>query len=432
MDTNIPQNKISADASVSDNKNPAILNIPKKNNEPAEQQEISTETPNQTGIIQAKEFRIPKKPEHPKETVKTSGEDFSQKNPFDLSKKQLGWKTLTPTINIEAEIPLINNETGVSSGKNKRKITSAVSNNGALQKENLPKSNAEDISDLPTIRTYKKDVAGTIRGQKTSLVRMVLEEQKAQAKKELDESPQSRKNLPLILFSFVFFLLAVGIIYYAFFRTMSDNNTTFTELNTVPLIGTEYNKEIDTTNQKTKELSDSIKKEIANTNVRLDTLEYIYFTQRYTTSVNGKDVESKKITEINDIFNQLHISVPSNLLRSLKSDYLFGFHNFDGNQPFLILKTNYYSSTFAGMLEWEKTMLSDVFPLFGVIPTDELKNRTWIDMVVKNQNIRELLNFNNQIVLAYMFKNQDVLIISTNENTLFEVARRLDLMQEKK
>ncbi|MCK9351343.1 MAG: hypothetical protein WCT49_00320 [Candidatus Paceibacterota bacterium] len=458
MDTDLPKNN-TGDILTADTKDPTVLSVPQKDktedekaalfglknlplsvvsqNEPTSDAKTLPDIPPNTPINIAetlppkKEFRVPKKPDIESKLMDkaTGGEDLSLKSAPILPKKDLGWKTLTPTVNVDAEDLSPKRQNVIPPTINRPAIT-RPSNTTKTPKEKVPESKAEDISALPTLRTYKKDVAGTIKDQKTSLVRMVLEEEKARAKRELNESPQSGKNLPLILFSVVFLLLSIGVVYYAFFRPVDKNNV-FTELNVVPLLGTEHNKEIVVTGKSAKDLSSEISRNI-NGDIKLDTIEFVYFVNKDTVTTEDGVTETKTILRIDDLFNILHIPIPQNLLRSLKTDYMFGFHNFNGNQPFLVLKTDYYDSAFAEMLSWEPTMLDDIYPLFRLLTADDLRGRAWVDVVAKNKDTRQLKDFSDETVLVYIFKDQNTIILSTSENTLFEVARRLDLTLEKK
>jgi len=429
MDNEITQKKKPEENTISNTPNPSSFVAPKKTEESDERktqtnETLSSETDTLRGLMTSREFLVPKKPEETVvENTAGGGEILSDKKSVDLTEKELGWKTLTPTVEIEPK----------DITPKKDDVSPSLSKNIAPQKplNKAPESSQEEASALPNIRTYKKDVAGTIRNQKTSLVRMVLEEQKVRANRELDESPQSRKNLPLISFSLIFLLLAVVLVYFAFFRG-SGEDPTFTNLNIVPLIRTENNKEIQFTNQTPKEFSKDIRMELLNPNLKLDAIEFLYFTEKYSIPTKDGVVDAKKIITVSKLFGALNIPIPSNLVRSLKSDYMYGFHNFNRNQPFLILKTDYYDTTFAGMLEWEQSLLKDIYPLFGVSSSEDLRKRIWTDVIAKNKDTRVLKDFNEQTVLVYMFKDQKTLIITTSENTLFEVSRRLDLLKEKK
>lgn len=287
-------------------------------------------------------------------------------------------------------------------------------------------------SGLAPLRTYRQDVAGVMRDKKTSLVRLVLEEQKERNKREQEMSPTSRKNLPLIILSVVFLFSTVGLVYYVFFH-QDPLNRTLLELHVTPLILVEENKEVQTGGKNTSALRGEIVGTIESENLRVDAIEYLFFTETLSAQTPQGIVEKKDLLPSNRLFEALEIKMPSILFRSLRPDFMFGIHSFNKNQPFFILKTDYYDNAFAGMLEWESKLAEDILPVFGEAGrVRELSQRKWGDTVIKNKDTRTLNNFDGSIALVYTFKDQRTLIITTNEDTLLEVSRRLDLAQEKR
>ena len=286
-------------------------------------------------------------------------------------------------------------------------------------------------SDIPTLRTYKKDVAGAITDQKTSLVRMVLEEQKVKYKKEEQTSPKTRKNMTLIIFSILFALLTAGVVYYTFFIP-SKGEQLLTEIRIVPLISVETLQEVPIDGKNEKVLAKEIQEEITTATPKLDTIKDLFFTKTFPIKTDSGLIQKKNLVGASELFNKLQIPVPQIILRTIKDDFMFGYHAFEGNQPFLILKTDYYDNAFVGMLGWEGTVAEDLKPLFGTIGKGELGQRTWGDLVTNNKDTRVLYNSDKSIALVYMFKDQKTLIITTNNNTLFEISRRLDVELKKK
>jgi len=298
-----------------------------------------------------------------------------------------------------------------------------------------PKGSAPQVSgetsDIPTLRTYKQDIASAIKEQKTSLVRMVLEEQKGRTKRELEESPKSRKNFPLIILSVVFLFGSIGVIYFSFFRGSTQINT-LVELNVTPLINTETNKEISTDSLSTAQGIKAISDEVKTSKPRLDTIEYLFFTQKITEQTPEGLIESKEIVSSKGFFGFIGIELPNVLVRALKPEYMFGIHAFNGNQPFLIIKTDYYDTAFSGMLEWEKRLPQDLLPIFGRSENiSALTNRSFGDMIVKNKDTRVIRTPDGEISIIYMFKDQKTVIITTNEDTLLKISTLLDLSREK-
>ena len=125
---------------------------------------------------------------------------------------------------------------------------------------------------------------------------------------------------------------------------------------------------------------------------------------------------------------------PDTLVRSLETDFVFGLHALNQNQPFLIFKTNYYQNAYAGMLSWETTLQDDLGPLF-ITPepvveassTDQALrlSENFEDIVVKNRDTRALRNRNGKIIFLYSFPDKNTIILTTNADTLEKIATRL-------
>lgn len=284
---------------------------------------------------------------------------------------------------------------------------------------------------LAPLRTYRQDVAGVMRDQKTSLVRLVLEEQKERNKREQEISPTSHKNLPLIILSVFFLFSSVGLVYYIYFQ-INPIDHTLSDLQVTPLIFVEKNKEVSVDGKGSPDTQKEIASLIKDEGLKVDVIEYLFFTETLSAQTPNGAVQKKNLILSDRFFETLGIKTPPMFLRSLRPDFMLGIHSFNKNQPFLILKTDYYDNAFAGMLGWENKLAEDLLPVFGeasLVP--ELSQRKWGDTVIKNKDTRTLRNFDGSIALVYVFKDQHTLIITTSEDTLLEVSRRLDLTQEK-
>ena len=132
-------------------------------------------------------------------------------------------------------------------------------------------------------------------------------------------------------------------------------------------------------------------------------------------------------------------SAPNALVRSLEDAYIVGVHSFDGNQPFIIFKTNAYEQTYAGMLSWEQNIQNDLSPLFLRTPRERTPDEIipkpaqdfrvvaspFIDAVVENHDARVIRNDTQDILLLWAFADRQTLVLTTNEYTFREVLTRL-------
>jgi len=277
---------------------------------------------------------------------------------------------------------------------------------------------------ISSIRTYQTDAARSVQENKTSLVRMVIAEQGKRDVQFRELSPRSSKNIVLISLSVILLIAGVLLATFFFVKTL---NTTGEDPNTVPRIKTfiltEQDVAIDITGNNRENIWKKSTTVVKNLTPRLDTLVNIYFTET-------KDYLSQpEILNTERLFSLLESRIPSTLLRSLDTSFLFGIHSFNGNQPFLILKTNFYENAVAGMYSWENDMAEEILPLFGIAPNGKsnLYEKDFVDAVVKNKDVRMLTDNANQPLLLYYFKDKKTIIVTTNEATLSELITRLSV-----
>lgn len=140
------------------------------------------------------------------------------------------------------------------------------------------------------------------------------------------------------------------------------------------------------------------------------------------------------------LLSTLAPNVGDSLLRTLDPNYyLLGVHVFDGNQEFLVLKVDSYEQAFSGMLDWERTMATELSPLFTRMPRpltqEELSlvststpaaaiPTSFRDKVVANHDARVMLSDQGDILLLWAFIDRNTLVITTNEGTLSEIISR--------
>lgn len=167
----------------------------------------------------------------------------------------------------------------------------------------------------------------------------------------------------------------------------------------------------------------------------------------YTTTATTTD---------NSVFSALQLPAPGALVRNINAaGSMAGVVSAGGGvqSPFFILSVSSYSTTFAGMLSWEKTMSHDLAGLFPPYPeitpetnatstvaTTTVKtavtNATttpprpvviagFFDTTVANHDARVYRDTTNRTILIYGYWNQMTLVIARNETAFTEILGRL-------
>jgi hypothetical protein len=174
-----------------------------------------------------------------------------------------------------------------------------------------------------------------------------------------------------------------------------------------------------------------------NTSISLGLVSRMYVIVSSTTVEKGKLPDP---ISAQTLLATLAPNIGDSLLRTIDPNYyLLGVHVFDGNQEFLVLKVDSYEQAFSGMLDWERTMATELSPLFSRTPrprTPEELNAiststptttiptSFRDKIVANHDARAVINDQGDVLLLWAFIDRNTLVITTNESTLSEIISR--------
>jgi hypothetical protein len=280
---------------------------------------------------------------------------------------------------------------------------------------------------ISPLRTYKDDVARTISKGKTSLTSMVIAESRRKLEKTEGKNKEEKINVKSTVFVIASVILITGgIASSAYFYIKNKNNSVIEATARISsLIFADEQEEFDTTGLSGRQILSLLTDEKENAEVLpLGSIKHIYLTEN---KGDGKTLVSAR-----EFLETIDTQVRSSYLRSINQPFMFGFHVFDGSQPFLILKVGFFEGAFAGMLEWEKYIQDDLAPLF-VDKTSSIFNESSVtasqpafsDVVIKNKDTRVLKNDAGNTVLLYSFLDRETLAITTREDTLIEIFTRM-------
>ena len=304
--------------------------------------------------------------------------------------------------------------------------------------------------DQKAIRTYESDIANSIQHRHTSQVSMVTAEEDKKHQQEIvqqqkadtatgDKIPENKimrgKNILMILVSLVLLAAGTAIAYYFYVISplsiqqpvtlpMNPSAVTITSVITPDL-----QKIIDITGKNAGEIIQQIEKE-SQTYPLSDggILEIVLGTQASTTPENKTTLIKVTGTQF---ISMIGLTPPNALTSALTDQWMLGFYSSGtdsaeiSSTPFIIATDNFFQNAFAGMLQWEPTMPSQVSGLFGIQPT-QWSGGSFQDKVIQNKDSREFVDSSGNVLFLYSFIDNNTLVMAQNEAALGEIIHRFE------
>lgn len=287
--------------------------------------------------------------------------------------------------------------------------------------ENKTQSNDENIK---VLRTYTSDMADAIRTNEASVIKIALAEKE---KKEKEEIFQKAEGTPLsktflVIGGIILIALAIFASYFLLQKKKELDTPSVVIKDEETFISYDSFKNVDVTN--VKNIDDFIG--ILNQQIfEKSGLLNVFFLKK----IVGE--QKQEITSEN-FLSLIKAEAPGSLVRSLSGKFLLGKYQTPVDSgTFIIFDTDNYNQAYASMLSWEKNLLKDLFPIFGITITqgvegeENLLEKEWKDIIINNRDARVLYGREGQGVLYYLFVNKNYLLITNNVNALKEITTRL-------
>lgn len=311
------------------------------------------------------------------------------------------------------------------------------------------------------LQTYSGDVAGVIEQGGVSAVSIAAAEMsRGREEAQAAPAPDPQKKIRFIYYGAGGLLLiaALGVVGFLFMRATPQvrNQTEFS----TPFMTVDQTTVVQVPANITRlDLMQKLQEERQSVSLSVGLVAQLYVGVPTTTASVPELLPAAQLLSI------LSPDIPGDLARTIEPVYLLGVHSFDENQTFIILRVDSYQQAYAGMLAWETYMAQQLQPLFSRTPSPHLPAVTassapiassttasstvasstevaasstppvqaptlplfnrFVDRIVENHDTRVLLNDNGDIVLLWTFLDRSTLVITTNENTLHEVIRRI-------
>ena len=375
-------------------------------------------------------FEIPEKLE-PLEKIIEEESEVEDKEPVFQDQKDL-------KASVKNEVENYLSSQNKPTPKTPEKIISSTTPTPNIEQPSIQSpiiGNVEKISKpANNIRTFRDDIENTIKANKTSVVDIAVAENEKRNRgfNQTIEKESSKNKIFIIIGIVVAVILGIGAVV-AGYLLSQQNKPVETPIAVSFQINVNNKKEIAFNNISADSARAVIGNEIKKGSIPLDNILGLYFTRTGDDGV-------KNLLDISAFLNSIGSTAPAALVRVLEPNFTFGIHAYDGNNPFLILKTSFYQGAYAGLLSWEENIVNDMNGWFiNFNPSSEIvagnsdqilkQGYQFADEVIKNKDVRVLRDSSGKIVLLYSIIDQQTIIITTSENTFKEIVNRLIAMK---
>lgn len=281
-------------------------------------------------------------------------------------------------------------ESGISEPQSvmpeKEKIT-PLSEEVTIKKEVVASAPEKPIeSPKAPVKSYHSDMEHVMREGKGGTMASVLEDAREDEAIHENKSVTSKKNLVFLGLSVMFIALGAALLW---FFVLADTFKRIPVEQTVPmvpsLVSADLQAGIDITGASPSKIETLAQQAIAQNEAGFQQMTHLYF----------KEGAGQNVVRANRkrVFQGLGITLPGALNQALTDDFMYGLYSLNKDYPFLVFNVSSFDRAFAGMREWEPTMLDDLKGLFAVEkelldPSSFLK--TFEDKLLLNKNMRVL------------------------------------------
>lgn len=294
-----------------------------------------------------------------------------------------------------------------------------------------------------TIHTLESDLASVVADENygKNIINIITDNNKNSIfnKTEVETSLNrsnlfSIKNISIFLFSLLL-IASVGVFVY-FYNTQTINTpepeTTATTTETGkkgPIVSNQniLNSEI----IHYSDFNDLNKNEITT---EIGKVKQLLIDKNVTA---GNNININTNLNVEQFFEKIRYSGDQSLLRSFKDNYAFGLYSLGQNnfESYILINISDFDLAFRSSLDWEKYMYTDLKDVFvkntpdtqstTTVKQNNINNKVFVDKIIKNQDIRQYIDNENNSEILYGFINKKYLLITTGESSFNNTKDRL-------
>ncbi|MBI3888372.1 hypothetical protein HY311_01115 [Candidatus Nomurabacteria bacterium] len=273
------------------------------------------------------------------------------------------------------------------------------------------------------VETYSGDMAEVLESDTEGLIKKIIHGEEEHSKEQKEMSPESKKNRLFMIIGIV--LIAIALIILSFFLFRKNASTVPVAQQFIPIVFNDQITYLEISGLKKDQIAQAVLNDIDNTKVKVGGLEGIYPTEnkkiiglrRFISLTESGFAPGDNPLFINDNFLMGDVNSPAGPASELA-----------GKDFFMLIKVRQTADVFAPMRAWEKNLFVDLRGFLSIntgSDTSYLLSKNFEDGIIENKNARILYDQNKQIVLMYIFANDNSVIITGSEAAAHEVLLRL-------
>jgi hypothetical protein len=293
------------------------------------------------------------------------------------------------------------------------------------------------------VETYAEDMAQMIESDRDGLIKKIIQEEEGHEIEKKNLSPESKKNQFFMLIGILLVTFAASILF--FFFSNKDVNTVDVEKQFTPLIFTDKNDFVEVLGFNKEKIIQTVNNVAKGDTVKQGGVKGIYLTEnkkvinfkRFVEVIRGNFVFPHALDGTSFIDDHFLIGVVNNKIEKDPSDSfdtleppenLAVADSSSGKDFFLLLKVRSSTDVFASLRAWENKMFLDLYGLFGLTLSSEtsyLLTKDFDNGVVQNRNARILYDNEGEIVMMYIFADDNSIVITNTKEAAREIILRL-------
>ncbi|HQU07754.1 MAG: hypothetical protein B7X04_02620 [Parcubacteria group bacterium 21-54-25] len=294
---------------------------------------------------------------------------------------------------------------------------------------------ATQPDELSPLHTYKTDFVDHLQQTQASTVSVLAAEHDAGQAPTKEAYATSRSYTLLWAISGILLLIiGIGGVFYAYYYHVGLSAPVATVQTAPSLIATDGSVRLSGTGGA---LMNALANAANTASLSDGSVELTYITIATTTATGATTTIS---VPGGYLIAALRLPLPNILANNIAADSTVGIVRASGEtRPFFLLHVASYDAAFAGMLSWERTMATDLAPLYPPYPTATSTATTtvrissgaatassFVDEVVANHDTRVLRDAAGRSIMLYGFRDKNTVIIARNAAAFTAILNRLN------